>query len=241
VASSGLTVIPYLPLPSLPFGLRSFGILLTLSVIVNHLVLVRRAKVLGLGSAGAIEVWAIGTALAAMGGAYGAGLFASGAGSLSSAGGFVGAGLGLVGLALALRMPLLAAADAVAYAFPFGWFVARAACALAHDHPGRLSQSAFAVRFPAGARFDLGLLEWFAMPPLIALVIVVSRNTSRSGKVVGALSVSYGILRFFLDFLRAEDWPGLSDPRFSGLTAAQWVCAVGLVPLGIALLASTSK
>ncbi|MDI1445341.1 prolipoprotein diacylglyceryl transferase family protein [Polyangium sp. 6x1] len=229
-------MIPWFEFPALPFGLQAFGLLLTLSVIVNHLVLVRRARALELGSKGAIEALAIGTAAAAIGGAYGVGKLVGGGGTLSSAGGCLGAIVGLVGIAWALRMPVLAAADAATYAFPFGWIFARAACAFAHDHPGKLSTSLLAVQFPGGARFDLGLLEWMATPLLVAIVVLASRRASRAGVVSGVLSIAYGALRFGLDFLRAED--GRSpDPRWHGLTAAQWACLGVMIPVGIVLLA----
>ncbi|MDI1481384.1 prolipoprotein diacylglyceryl transferase family protein [Polyangium sp. y55x31] len=228
-------MIPWLEFPALPFGLRAFGLLLTLSVIVNHLVLVRRARALGLGSKGAIEALAIGTMAAAIGGAYGVGKLVGGGGTLSSAGGCLGAIVGLVGLARALGMPVLIAADATTYAFPFGWMFARAACAFAHDHPGRLSSSWLAVQYPGGARFDLGLLEWMATPLLVGIVVVASRRASRPGVVTGLLAVAYGSLRFGLDFLRAEHGR-FSDPRWHGLTAAQWVCLGVMIPVGIVLL-----
>ncbi len=229
-------MIPYLTFPTLPFGLQAFGILLTLSVIVNHLVLVRRARALGLGSPWAIEALAIGTVALAIGGAYVVGRLVGGGGTLSTAGGFLGALVGLVGLAWALRMPVLGVADASAYAFPFGWVLARAGCAFVHDHPGRLSTSWLAVRYPGGARFDLGLLEWAATPVLIAIVVVATRRGARPGVVTGALALAYGMLRFGLDFLRAEDFGRMPDPRWHGLTAAQWVCLGALVPVGLVLL-----
>ncbi|HVK69687.1 MAG TPA: prolipoprotein diacylglyceryl transferase family protein [Polyangium sp.] len=229
-------MIPWFTFPALPFGLQAFGLLLTLSVIVNHLVLVRRARALDLGSKGAIEALAIGTVAAAIGGAYGVGRLVGGGGTLSSAGGCLGAIVGLVGLARALRMPVLVAADATTYAFPFGWIFARAACAFAHDHPGRLSSSFLAVQYPGGARFDLGLLEWMATPLLLGIVVLVSRRVSRPGVVTGALALAYGALRFGLDFLRAEDFGGRPDPRWHGLTAAQGVCLGVMIPIGIVLL-----
>ncbi|MRG90862.1 prolipoprotein diacylglyceryl transferase family protein [Polyangium spumosum] len=233
-------MIPWFTFPTLPFGLQAFGLLLTLSVIVNHLVMVRRARLLGLGSKGAIEALAIGTVIAAIVGAYGVGRLVGGGGTLSSAGGCLGGLVGLVLLARALRMPVLGASDAIAFAFPFGWFFARAACAFAHDHPGRLSTSFFAVRYPGGARFDLGLLEWMATPLLVGLVVVVSRRAARPGVVTGVLALAYGALRFGLDFLRAEDFGRGPDPRWLGLTAAQGVCLGVLIPAGLVLLVSES-
>jgi len=49
--------------------------------------------------------------------------------------------------------------DAVGFVFPFCWTIARTGCALAHDHVGIASTSWIAVRFPAGPRLDLGLIE----------------------------------------------------------------------------------
>ena len=144
----GPPVIPYLELPELPFGLRPFGVLFTLSVIVGHLVFVRRARGphAPLGAPAEVEALAIGAALSSFAGAYGVGLLVASGGALSSAGGLLGALLGLVVLTRLFRLSLVRAADVAAYAFPFGWFFARAGCAFAHDHLGKPSTSLFSIR-----------------------------------------------------------------------------------------------
>ena len=161
-------------------------------------------------------------------------LFSTGS-PLSSAGGFLGAGL--VGALWIWHLRLgwgegLALADVVARAFPFAWIVARAGCAIVHDHSGRLSRSPLAVPFPDGPRLDCGLLELLLTPLLIALAITLPRRlgpTPRPGLVAGSMAIAYAALRFSLDFLRATDLPG-ADPRYATLTAAQW----GAFPLLLA-------
>jgi prolipoprotein diacylglyceryltransferase len=44
--------------------------------------------------------------------------------------------------------------DTAAFAVPFAAALGRLGCALAHEHPGRLSKSWLAVRYPGGARYD---------------------------------------------------------------------------------------
>jgi len=104
-----------------------------------------------------------------------------------------------------------------------GWGIGRVGCFLIHDHPGTLSHFMLAVKYPGGARFDLGLMEsilGFLLFGIFALLF--SRLTKiRSGLVVGWSVACYAVARFFLDFLRATDLPG-SDVRYGGLTPAQW-------------------
>jgi phosphatidylglycerol:prolipoprotein diacylglycerol transferase len=64
--------------------------------------------------------------------------------------------------------------DTLAFSFPFVWTLARAGCALAHDHIGRASSSFLAVQFPGGPRFDLGLLECAASALLAASFLLAA-------------------------------------------------------------------
>src|SRR5207245_1227221 len=93
-------------------------------------------------------------------------------GSMSSFGGLIGGIAG--GLWVARRNGLTGARmfafmDIVAFAFPFAWIFGRTGCALAHDHIGIASSSFWAVDFPGGPRFDLGLLELFYTLGIAAL------------------------------------------------------------------------
>jgi phosphatidylglycerol:prolipoprotein diacylglycerol transferase len=103
-----------------------------------------------------------------------------------------------------------------------------AGCAIAHDHKGHLTDSWLAVRFPEGARYDLGLIEWSFTPFLCALVVYVGHRTKRPGAVSGALAVAYALVRFPLDFLRATDLGEESDRRYAGITPGQWASGATL-------------
>ena len=233
---------------------HTFGLLVALGVLLGHHMTVRRARSLGLASAGLIDRFV----LVVFTGGFLAGhmldsifyhpevllrdpweLFMLHHG-LSSFGGITG---GVVAGLVYIRIHKLdpwVFTDLATYAFPFGWLFGRMGCAVVHDHPGRLTDSPLGVRFPGGTRFDLGLIEFALTPLLIALVVIVARRTRRPGMVTGALAVVYPMIRFPLDFLRATDLGPESDPRYGGLTPAQWAC-FGFVALGAAILAEARK
>lgn len=171
---------------------------------------------------------------------------------ISSFGGMIGGGLGAM-LFFHLRAPSLPAsarlalADLVAFVFPTGLAIGRIGCALAHDHPGGVTafplglslntETARAylhgVYTEAGLPFpsevdglgfhDLGLYELL----FLALVVLPlfrrwDRQARPPGFFLAAFAGLYLPVRFALDFLR------VSDPRYVGLTPAQWVAAAGL-------------
>ena len=171
---------------------------------------------------------------------------------ISSFGGMIGGGLGAL-LFFHLRTPdlpaqvRLAFADIVAFVFPTGLAIGRIGCALAHDHPGSvtgfllgLSLKTDAARtymqgvyveaglpFPsdvAGLGFhDLGLYELLFLALVILPLFRRWDSHARSpGFFLAVFAGLYLPVRFTLDFLR------VSDPRYVGLTPAQWVAAAGL-------------
>jgi phosphatidylglycerol:prolipoprotein diacylglycerol transferase len=139
----------------------------------------------------------------------------------SSFGGFMGAIAGAF-LFRALRgAPLFPLAEVVASSFPAAWVVGRIGCAVAHDHPGVRSDLWFAVAYPAGGRLDLGLLEAVFVLPLAVAFLWLRRKPRPVGFYSGAMCIYYAIVRFWLDFLRANDVP-YADQRYAALTPAQW-------------------
>lgn len=148
---------------------------------------------------------------------------------LSSFGGFCGAILGALAFHFRYRVDVLPYVDVVASAFPLGWAFGRAGCAVVHDHPGVLSESWFAVAYPGGGRFDLGLLELAFTIPIALTFLWLQRRAWPWGFFVGSFAVVYAPLRFLLDFLRIRE-PVLgalsmeADLRYAGLTPAQWAC-----------------
>lgn len=167
---------------------------------------------------------------------------------LSSYGGFIG---GVVGALVWQRRTgddALEFIDIFASAFPVAWLFGRTGCAIVHDHPGALSNAWYAVRYPEHqlaegfmGRIDLGLVELVLTIPLaIAMTWLWRRQPKRAaGFHLGVFLTAYGAVRFFLDFLRVEAgdplFAGFTDPRYLGLTFAQWVCFVA-VGFGIYLL-----
>lgn len=165
---------------------------------------------------------------------------------LSSYGGFLGAALAALAWKAARKGPLMPYVEVVASVWPLAWVLGRAGCAVVHDHPGRMSDAWFAVRFPARGggfvgRFDLGLYEMVLTIPLaIAFAVLWHRRLFRPlGFYAGVMCVAYAPVRFVLDLLRIDAVEySASDPRYAGLTPAQWAC-FGLLGLGIHFLRQT--
>lgn len=147
-------------------------------------------------------------------------------GGSSSLGGFIGAGIAVfiwTRIKHFSWLELLPYLDIASLGLWLGWAIGRIGCFFIHDHPGQLSRSFLAVAFFGGARYDLGLLD-----SILALLIFVAFQTGfkkmihrRWGLVAGFSFFTYAFFRFFLDFLRATDWPN-SDVRYFSLTPAQW-------------------
>jgi phosphatidylglycerol:prolipoprotein diacylglycerol transferase len=163
---------------------------------------------------------------------------------LSSYGGLIGAILGAFLWSWSRKKPILEMCDVTVSAFPISWIFGRAGCAVVHDHPGALSNAWFAVKYPAhqlqagfDGRYDLGLIEMVLTLPLAAACWILwrKRPLRANGFYIGLTLTAYAPVRFFLDFLRADASDlvlgrGALDPRYAGLTPAQWVCflAIGL-------------
>jgi phosphatidylglycerol:prolipoprotein diacylglycerol transferase len=164
---------------------------------------------------------------------------------LSSYGGFIGAVLGALAWRASRKQSILAMCEVINSAFPLAWVFGRMGCATVHDHPGHLSDAWFAVRWPmpgggVAGRFDLGFIEMVLTIPLaIAFLVLWKKKPQRPlGFYTGWMCVAYAPVRFFLDFLRETEGQGTlvgGDPRYAGLTPAQWAC-FGLLALGLYFL-----
>jgi len=148
---------------------------------------------------------------------------------LSSFGGFIGGAVGAFVWRARHRERMLPYADAVASALPVGWAFGRAGCSVAHDHPGLPSEAWFAVQFPSGGRYDLGLYELVLTIPLVLTFLWWRRRPRPTGLYLATMALYYAPLRFALDFLRVR------DARYLGLTPAQW-CCIALLGVGVFFL-----
>ena len=140
-------------------------------------------------------------------------------GSMSSYGGLIGGIAGALFIVWRRRLSraqLIEFFDMMAFVFPFAWIFGRLGCALSHDHIGIPSTSFFAVRFPEGPRFDLGLLELFATIFIALLFAVLDRRPRPRGLYLALFFALYGPVRFALDALRT------GDERYLGWTPGQF-------------------
>lgn len=156
---------------------------------------------------------------------------------LSSFGGFAGATIGLAIWRWRRRESVLAVGDSLAFAFPFGWFFCRLGCFVAHDHPGAESRFVLAVDDYYGLgvpRHDLGLYEaLWALATAIGFAML-ARKPRPVGFYVAALFLSYGPVRFLLDFLRADPSFPNGDERYFGLTPGHFG-SLAVLALGLAV------
>jgi phosphatidylglycerol:prolipoprotein diacylglycerol transferase len=162
---------------------------------------------------------------------------------ISSYGGLLGGALGFLVYARSLAGKRLRYADAATLGVVVLMTFGRAGCASVHDHVGVATDFALAVDFPrgnhtgvVGPHHDLGLYElvlWLAILSVSALVL---HRPRRAGWYLGFVSLAYSVPRFALDLLRRES----VDPRYAGLTPAQWCCIATFV-IGIAVLVRSRR
>jgi len=256
VSLSDLTLLPAGALGGFPpsaISIKPFGVLVALGVYLGAFLALRRGRALGLEPRALTSfiVWFVGIGF--VGGHVldlvfyyperlredPWSLFRIWDG-LSSFGGFCGGILGMALWRARHRVPILPYADTVASVFPVGWVFGRAGCAVVHDHPGVPSDAWFAVQYPGGGRFDLGLLEMLLTIPIALTFLWLGRQPRPWGFFIAVLCLSYAPLRFALDFLRERSGAaggvhGAIDPRYGYLTPAQWACFL-LLGLGLVLL-----
>ncbi|WP_394849323.1 prolipoprotein diacylglyceryl transferase [Pendulispora brunnea] len=151
--------------------------------------------------------------------------------------------------------PVLPFCDLILSVFPVAWIFGRGGCSVVHDHPGAraTADALFAVGYPfpdsnlhprvdefiklihgAYPRYDLGLLEWMFTVVLALAFALTWRRKLPTGTYVVATAFAYAPVRFAMDYLRIADERG-ADPRYGGLTPAQWSC-IGLFLFGAWLL-----
>ena len=145
----------------------------------------------------------------------------------SSFGGFIGAVSALIIWCKVKGQDIMPYADSLGYGLASGWMFGRLGCFTAHDHPGNHTHFFLAVKYPDGPRHDLGLDEAIWAAGMTLMFALLRRKRRPLGLYVSLLTLCYAPVRFGFDFLRATDVPE-PDPRYFGLTPAQWCCVVVL-------------
>jgi len=143
---------------------------------------------------------------------------------LSSYGGFIGAALGGLWYRQKKRMSMTVIGDHMVFGFVFGWFFGRLGCFVTHDHPGVVTDFFLAVDNYWGQgqpRHDLGLYEVFWCIVMMPILLLLAKKKRPPGFYVGFVSLAYGPIRFFLDYLR--ETPEMNgDVRYVGFTPGQY-------------------
>ncbi len=176
---------------------------------------------------------------------------------ISSYGGFIGGALGFAFFVWWKRLRPGVWADLTAVGLLSGFTVGRIGCTVVHDHMGRATDFVLGVDYPAGevkARacevvgkmyvcpdwaegmtgvqrmHNLGMYELMYLLPVNAVVMFLAfrKKQSPAGLIAVLTGLLYAPVRFFLEYLRFNE----TDPRYVGLTFAQWM---SIVALGTAL------
>ena len=175
---------------------------------------------------------------------------------ISSYGGFIGGALGYALFVWWKRQPVRLFADITIIGLLPAFSIGRIGCTVVSDHigaavdphawyaflamdyPRKLNLSHLADTYPGTSEmiraWNLGLIEFLWLVPVNAVVLWLAFNP-RHRRPAGFIAVLTGILyapvRFGLDFLRPED----TDPRYLGLTFAQWSSILAIVVAAYAL------
>ena len=168
---------------------------------------------------------------------------------ISSWGGVIGGAVAFYVYTGIKKMDRLRWADLCAYGAIGGWMPGRGACAVVHDHLGYPTDFVLGVDFPPGTyafdkmsavtirAHDLGLYEFLVLIPIFIAMLLLERwKGRRPGFLLGFLAVTYSVPRFMLEFLRRPE----ADPRYFGLTFAQYACILAFIA-GVVVLVKSRK
>lgn len=162
---------------------------------------------------------------------------------ISSYGGFLGGALGFAVFVWWKRLPARLFADIAIVGLLPAFSIGRIGCTVVSDHigaavdpdrwyaflamdyPRKLNLAHLAETYPGTSEmiraWNLGLIEFLYLVPVNLLILWLAFNPRKrrpAGFLIVLTGVLYAPVRFLLDFLRPED----TDPRYFGLTFAQW-------------------
>ncbi len=173
-------------------------------------------------------------------------------------GGLLGGFLAVSALMLIKRVDYLRAADGAAPALAIGYAIGRIGCFLVGDDYGRPTDSWVGIAFPKGAPpttaaslrqfgvavdpsipgdtllrvYPTQIFESLAFFLVFGFLMWISRNHYVRGRVWSLFLICLGVERFLIEIIRAKD-----DRFFGSFTLAQLI-SVGLVIVGLAILAT---
>ncbi len=130
-------------------------------------------------------------------------------------------------------------ADLAVLAAPISIVVTRIGCSLINDHQGAETSLPWGIIWPDGT-IRHPVAEYLIISALILYLILrfLRPKLTKPGQLFIAFFFLYSLSRFFLDFTRSTGTL-LSDPRYWGLSTAQWLSLA--IILGIIIKSYFSK
>ena len=122
------------------------------------------------------------------------------------------------------KVPVWPYLDCLAFGMAIGWCLGRMGCFVAHDHPGTATDFYLGVygicpgQGSGIACHDMGLYEALWSLGMYLAFVAMYKVPRVPGFFVVLLGLSYGPVRFFMDFLRPEE----TDVRYAGFTPGQY-------------------
>ncbi len=231
-----------------PVTIHVWGLMVSLGILVGLLVALRVAKRRGLNAEKMMDVafWAIFSALIGSRLLYvlvelpeyidaPLNVFKVWEGGLSFSGGLLGAAIAAWVYFRRHDLPWRAYVESGVMGLPIGIAIGRLGCFFIFDHPGIPTSFFLGEEYiDRIVRHNHGLylsIEQLALS-IVFFVLWKSNPQRRIGVYTALFLLWHGVARFLLDFWRAIDLPN-SDPRFFGLTVAQYLSIVAVVGAGI--------
>jgi phosphatidylglycerol:prolipoprotein diacylglycerol transferase len=137
-------------------------------------------------------------------------------GGMDFIGGLAGGILGAYGFVKIKKLNFLTYADLVAPYIALGHAIGRLGCVLGDGgHLGKSTQLLWGVTYEGVARHPCAFYEMLALVGLFIIVLQFRKKNLKTGMLFLYYIIGYSILRFGIDFLRA-------DKIYYGLTGTQW-------------------
>ena len=114
-------------------------------------------------------------------------------------------------------------ADIAVLAAPISIAITRIGCSLINDHQGAETSLAWGIIWPDGT-IRHPVAEYLIISALVLYLILrfLGPRLTKPGQLFTVFLFLYSFFRFFLDFTRSTG-TFLSDPRYWGLSTAQWL------------------
>ena len=136
-------------------------------------------------------------------------------------GGMIGALIAIIILCRGNRKEILSMTDTVFRLIPIGQTIGRMGCFFSGCCYGMAYEGLFAIRYPVDGEMIKVFPTWFveALGCLVLGIILLFNRDKQRGTYTFEYFVFYGLLRFFIEFVRGDAVRGM----LSGLSTSQWI------------------